>query len=470
LTKTEFISHLSNNLGFAPTEGQSKLFSGLTDFLASGDTNRIFVVKGYAGTGKTSIVRSIVKTFPLTSLKVVLMAPTGKAAKVLSAYTGKTAFTIHKRIYFSTAGDLGLHFALQKNMHTNTVFVVDEASMIGSESLESGHNLLEDLLLYIESGENCRLILIGDTAQLPPVGFDESPALDKGFLERSYSLSVDLFLLDEVMRQGKDSGILTNATILREELSKENSKTQFHLKPFPDVRKIDGYELEDALHSAYSTFGDEEVLVITRSNKNANQYNRQIRSRIRWQESEIAAGDYLMIVRNNYFWLPESHKQGFIANGDTVEVLRIKKIIEKGTFRFAEALVRFTDYPDEDEHDVIILLDTLDSEQPALPWEQQKKLYEFIKESYEHIPSLRERNLKIKQDPFMNALQVKFAWAVTCHKAQGGQWKCVFVDHGYLTEEMLDKSMLRWLYTAITRARERLYLVNFNKIFFEEEL
>lgn len=470
MTKKEFTGLLEQHFGHLPTDGQRRLFDRITDFFASPEYDRVFVLRGYAGTGKTSMVRSLVKTLPHTSLKTVLLAPTGRAAKVLATYSGQQAFTIHKRIYFTQVSELGMRFALQENKYKQAVFIVDEASMIGGENHELQHNLLGDLVEYVMNGDRCRLILIGDTAQLPPVGLEQSPALDKKELESNYFLKVDESRLSEVMRQQLESGILWNATRIRELIETGQSVfPQLSVQGFGDVHRINGDELEDALNSAYDRHGTDEVLVITRSNKNANLYNRQIRARIRWQENEISAGDHLMVVKNNYHWLPQQSAPGFIANGDTVEIQRLGKFYERGEFRFVDALVRFIDYPDQPDLEVRLLLNTLDSEQANLPYSIQTKLFSELEADYAEIPLKRDRIKKLKEDPFLNALQVKFAYAVTCHKAQGGQWQCVFVDQGYLTEEMFDTNYLRWLYTAVTRAREKLYFVNFHKAFFGEE-
>ena len=467
LTKKDFIALLSKNLGFEPTAGQLSLFHQLTDYFSGKENNHVFVVRGYAGTGKTSIVRSLVKTLPQTSLRTVLLAPTGRAAKVLAAYSGQTAYTIHKKIYFTQGGDAGMSFALQRNLHKRTVFIVDEASMIGGENNETEHNLLSDLLEYVINGDQCRLILIGDTAQLPPVGLDESPALDSEQLRKKYYLEVDESRLDEVMRQRLESGILWNATEIRKQLeSGESAFPKLVTEGFSDVKAITGLELEDSLNAAYDKYGTEEVLVITRSNKTANLFNKQIRARIRWQEDELSAGDHLMVVKNNYFWLPETSGPGFIANGDTLQIQRLGRQYDREGFRFADASVSFIDYSEESNLDVKVLINTLDVDQASMPYAEQKKLFALIEEDYMDIRNKRDRMKQMRKDPFINALQVKFAYAVTCHKAQGGQWKCVFVDQGYLTEEMLDTNYLRWLYTAVTRASEKLYLVNFNDKFF----
>jgi len=470
LTKSEFIALLEKHLGFPPTGGQMYLFQKLTEHLSMPGNEKVFVVRGYAGTGKTSIVRAVVRTLKETSLKTVLLAPTGRAAKVLSAYAGKQAFTIHKKIYFAQSGDFGMQFSMQKNKHKNTVFIVDEASMIGASQDEEQHNLLSDLIEYVQSGEACRLMLIGDSAQLPPVGCDESPALDPKFLSTEFFLQVDECRLTEVMRQRLESGILFNATEIRNQIDQSTETIpRLSTQLFPDVMKIQGTDLEDALQSAYTEFGDEEVLVVTRSNKSANLFNRQIRARIKWQDNMISAGDHIMIVKNNYFWLPENSGPGFIANGDTMEILRIKKQEEKGEFLFADAEVRMIDYPDEPEIEVKLMLNALDIEQASMPYLKMKELRKIIEEDYAHLKSKQQRYKAMKKDPFLNALQIKFAYAVTCHKAQGGQWKCVFIDQGYVTEETLDRNYLRWLYTAVTRATLKVCFVNFHKNFYHEK-
>ena len=470
LTKKDFIDALSKNLGHTPTAGQLRLFEHIITFLAGHNPSEVFVLKGYAGTGKTSMVRSLVKTLPLTSIKTVLMAPTGRAAKVLSAYSGQTAWTIHKRIYFSTIANGRMHFALQRNMYHKTLFIVDEASMIGGDNAETEQSLLDDLLAYVQSGNDCRLMLIGDDAQLPPVGLAESPAIDVKILKQQHYLRPAEVKLTEVVRQESNSGILWNATRIRDQIQLgESAFPSLQTLQFSDIRRITGMDLEECLNQAYAKYGTEEVLVITRSNKNAVLYNRQIRARIRWQDNDISSGDHLMIVRNNYFWLPEDSGPGFIANGDTVEVQRLGKRYERGGFHFVDAQVRLLEYPDQPDLEVKLWLDSLDSEQANMNFTQLKQLQQEIEGDYAHIPLKADRNRAMKKDPFLNALQVKFAYAVTCHKAQGGQWKCVFVDQGFLTEEMLDVSLLRWLYTAVTRATEQLYLVNFHKDFFPDE-
>jgi exodeoxyribonuclease V len=457
---------------FEPTPGQQVLVDKLSRFVFSDDERSAFVLKGYAGTGKTTIIGALVKALPEVCMKCVLLAPTGRAAKVLSNHSGQQALTIHKKIYFRRGAADGLgSFVLQQNVHANTLFIVDESSMIpdgGSLSNFRESSLLEDLFEYVYSGSNCRLLFIGDTAQLPPVGLDMSPALDPVHLRKSFFLSVDSVELKDVVRQAGSSGILANATAVRDMINKEEETfPKLDVKGYKDITRITGAELEDALNYSYSKFGPEGTMVICRSNKRANIFNQQIRARIRWQEDEISTGDYLMVVKNNYHWLPPESKAGFIANGDIVELQKVGSIREMHGFRFADVRLRLIDYPDEPELETKIILDTLTSEAPALTPEQGRILYESVTADYMDIGDKSKRLKKVKADPFFNALQVKFAYAVTCHKAQGGQWESVFVEQGYLTEEMVNREFLRWLYTGVTRATEKLYLVNFNKEFFE---
>lgn len=475
MNQQEFSTILLQHFPFEAKGGQRQLFTKLSAFILGKNSDQIFVIKGYAGTGKTTIVRSLVQSLPAVNGKTVLLAPTGRAAKVLSNYTKKQAYTIHKKIYYrKPENDGGLAFTLQQNLHTDTIFVVDEASMISSSGglndngFFGGGSLLDDLIRYVFSGTNCKLIFIGDTAQLPPVGLDASPALDIDFLKASYYFQVDWLELTEVVRQTENSGILTNATAIRNQINEDrNSKPNFILNSFKDIVRLGGDELEDALNDAYNKYGAEDTMVISRSNKRANIFNQQIRARIRWQENELSSGDYMMVVKNNYFWLPEESKAGFIANGDIIQLMSIGKIQEMHGFRFADVRMRMIDYPDEPELETRLLLDTIMSESPALSQTENKRLYESVSADYGDIADKRLRLKKVKEDGFFNALQVKFSYAVTCHKAQGGQWPCVFVEQGYLTDEMINTEYLRWLYTAVSRASEKLYLVNFNKDFFE---
>ena len=455
-----------------PTIKQRKLLTLLSDFIFNENKNALFLLKGYAGTGKTTTIGAFVNSLWTAGKKSVLLAPTGRAAKVISLYSKKPAFTIHKKIYFPKKQSNGsVAFVLQPNKHTNTVFIVDEASMIPdgrqNQQLFDSSSLLDDLISYVYSGVNCKLIFIGDTAQLPPVKLSVSPALEKDTLIYDYHKEVIEIELDEVMRQHEDSGILANATALRLLLKNEDEKFQFDVD-FADIERLeDGYDIEDAIVSAYESDGVEDTAFIVRSNKRANEYNQQIRYNIRGQENEISAGDYIMIVKNNYFWLPESSTAGFIANGDICEVLKILSIKELYGFKFAEVEIRMIDYPEMHPFETVLLLDTLTSESPSLTYEESNKLYQAVKEDYAHEKSKYKQFMAIKKNIYFNSLQVKFSYAMTCHKSQGGQWKTVFIEQPYLPDGV-SKEYFRWLYTAITRAQEKLYLIGFKDDFFTE--
>ncbi len=458
------------HLRFEPTQGQKILVDSLAEMMTTTDNQQLMLVKGYAGTGKTSVISAFVRTLNDFNIRPVLMAPTGRAAKVLSAYSGEQAFTIHKKIYRQKSSKDGFGaFALNFNVHSNTFFIVDEASMISynnaDQSLFGTGNLLDDLLMFVYNDRNCRLVLIGDTAQLPPVGQAQSPALDRRQLE-AYGLNVTECELTEVVRQSQESGILCNATIVREMVAEQQpSYPALQIRPFADIERITGGDLIETLSDAYDKFGTDGVAVICRSNKQANRYNQGIRNRILYREEELTPGDFLMVVRNNYSWIQNSENISFIANGDIVRLIRIRKYIERYGFRFAEVDLCLPDYNDY-EFTAIIMLDVLNSEAASITNEQNKSLYYLVAEDYAHITPKSKQYKKIKEDPFFNALQVKFAYAITCHKAQGGQWPCVFLDQGWLTDEMLNTEYLRWLYTAITRTTEKLYLVNFSDKFF----
>jgi ATP-dependent exoDNAse (exonuclease V) alpha subunit len=475
MTTSQLLKLLKDHFPYEPTPGQNDLLGLIAEFLLDREERNILVIKGYAGTGKTTIVRSIVDVLDKYDHGTVLLAPTGRSAKVLSSYSGKQAFTIHKKIYRLFSGSDGaLRLNLVPNQHKNTLFIVDEASMISNSSamqegnMFSGRTLLDDLMQFVFNGNNCRMILMGDTAQLPPVGTDVSPALDIPYLKASFGIKIRSHELTEVVRQESGSGVLFNATLLRKMItSSGRDKTiKFQLKDFTDVIKVNGEDLEDALNQAYSDYGADETVFICRSNKRANLFNAQIRSRIFGREGELTGGDLLMSVRNNYFWLSESSKAGFIANGEMMEVQRVKGIQNLYDFRFAEASLVLKDYPGEDSFDATLLLDTIRSESPALNSAESRKLYDNISEDYNDIPEKRKKMKKIRENKYYNALQVKFAWALTCHKSQGGQWKAVFVEQGFLKDDSIDSEYQRWLYTALTRASERLYLVNFNEDFF----
>jgi ATP-dependent exoDNAse (exonuclease V) alpha subunit len=455
-----------------PTIKQRKLLTLLSDFIFNQNKNALFLLKGYAGTGKTTTIGAFVNSLWTAGKKSVLLAPTGRAAKVISLYSKKPAFTIHKKIYFPKKQSNGsVAFVLQPNKHTNTVFIVDEASMIPdgrqNQQLFDASSLLDDLISYVYSGVNCTLIFIGDTAQLPPVKLSVSPALEQEILTYDYHKEVTEIELDEVMRQHEDSGILANATALRLLLKKEDEKFQFDVN-FADIERLeDGYDIEDAIVTAYESDGVEDTAFIVRSNKRANEYNQQIRYNIRGQENEISAGDYVMIVKNNYFWLPESSTAGFIANGDICEVLKIFSIKELYGFKFAEVEIRMIDYPEMHPFETVLLLDTLTSESPSLTYEESNKLYQAVKEDYAQEKSKYKQFMAIKKNVYFNSLQVKFSYAMTCHKSQGGQWKTVFIEQPYLPDGV-SKEYFRWLYTAITRAQEKLYLIGFKDDFFIE--
>ena len=450
-----------------PTSDQVDLVERMERFLFQNAERAAFIIRGYAGTGKTTAIAAMIKTFPAFRLKSVLLAPTGRAAKVLSNFSKKPAFTIHKKIYQSERTKDGqTHFKLGANLHTDTIFIVDEASMI-SDGGSYERSLLDDLIEYVYTGKNCKLIFIGDIAQLPPVGRSLSPALDPQFLIQNYYLKLKGVELTQVMRQATESGILHNATKLRMQTVAEKPEIKFDLEGFDDIMRIDGMELEDELNTCISKYGTEDTIVISRSNKRANIFNQQIRVRIKDLDEEIATGDYLMVVKNNYFWLDEKSPVSFIANGDIVEIMGMRNIEELYGFRFLDATIRLVDYPQLQPIDVKLLLDSIHSEAPSLTKEDSNRLFETVMEDYAEVSSKRMKMELLKKNPHFNALQVKFGYAVTCHKSQGGQWKAVFVDQGYLTEEMLNTEYARWLYTAITRATERLYLVNFNDQFFD---
>lgn len=462
------VQQIKGNFLYKPTLEQEKAVKSLADFLFSHQSDSVFLLKGYAGTGKTSLIGALVKTLDQLEQKCVLLAPTGRAAKVFSHYARHSAFTIHKKIYrqrnFSNDMD---NFSLDDNLHQQTLFIVDEASMIPNDGLSGASfgtgRLLDDLIQYVYAGTGCRLMLIGDTAQLPPVGEEESPSLSSDVL-RGYGLEVHEAQLTEVVRQMHDSGILWNATELRRYIAEEEffSLPPIRVEGFPDIRVVPGNELIEAISDCYNSSGMDETIVICRSNKRANVYNKGIRNSILEREDELNSGDLLMVAKNNYFWTEQCKEIDFIANGDIAVVRRVRRTREAYGFRFADVVLAFPDYNDT-ELEVKLLLDTLHTDTPALPKEQNDKLFYSVLEDYADITVKRERMKKMKADPYYNALQVKYAYAVTCHKAQGGQWKRVFLDQGYMTEEMLTPDYFRWLYTAFTRATETLYLVNWPK-------
>jgi ATP-dependent exoDNAse (exonuclease V) alpha subunit len=473
MSPAQFFRLVLEKFPFEPTAPQAIFFEKVAHYLLATTQDELFVLKGFAGTGKTTVISALVNHLQYINQKYVLLAPTGRAAKVMANYAEKQAYTIHKRIYYPKKNkNGGMGFVLQANKFKNTVFIVDEASMIGDSQSENtmyvNGSLLDDLLFYVDAGQNCKLILVGDTAQLPPIQSNVSPALNSDSLALHYNKNIIEIELDEVMRQAEKSGILYNATELRG-LLKRNffSDFQFKIKGFNDIVRLqNGYDIEDAIHQAYANFSIEDTAFIVRSNKRANQYNQQIRSKILGKDSELAIGDFLMVVKNNYFWLKETSEAGFIANGDIIEVLAIRSIKELYGFKFAEVTIRMVDYPNELPFETLLLLDTLTSESPSLTYEESNKLYQEVLQDYEEERQQYRKLLKVKSNPYFNALQVKFSYAITCHKSQGGQWCTVFIEQPYLPDG-IDKEYVRWLYTAVTRAQNKLYLIGFKDDFFE---
>ena len=476
---------IRENFTHNPTKEQEKAISMLSDFLLSRERDSVFLLKGYAGTGKTSLLAALVRTMLQLQQRVMLLAPTGRAAKVLSSYAGAPAFTIHRKIYRQKSiTDMDV-FQNNINLQQDTLFIVDEASMIANESGGSSifgtGRLLDDLMHFVYSCEGCRLLLVGDTAQLPPVGEEESPALNRCMLE-GYGMEVTELCLTQVVRQLEESGILWNATMLRRLIQDDEMSVfpKLRGRSFPDVRVVLGDELIETLNDSYRNHGIDGTIVVTRSNKRANIFNNGIRARILDYEEELSGGDLVMVAKNNYYWvdpptpfrgspdstegsqnLPQKGEGGlsFIANGDVAIVRRLRNERSLYGFRFADATLMFPDY-DRKEMDVTVLLDTLQSEAPALTRQQQEALFNAVWEDYPELTNKRDRMKRLRQDIYYNALQIKYAYAVTCHKAQGGQWEHVYIDQGYITEEMLTPDYFRWLYTAITRATEQVYLVN----------
>jgi len=474
-------SIIASSYQFQPTDEQLVFCRQMADFLSGEIDNKCFILRGYAGTGKTTSVAALVKSLPAFRLRASLLAPTGRAAKVMTSYSGRTALTIHKKIYRKrSAVSTDMSFQLAPNLAEHTLFIIDEASMIADEwNTKNGSSFLKDVMEFIYNRKNCAVLFVGDTAQLPPVGSLDSPALNKSYVEQNFGLQVTETELREVVRQGQKSGILANASMLRDlinahiEALEKNAENKIALphfitKGYKDIFRMTGLKLVEGLEYAYRKFDIENSLVVCRSNKSANVYNQQIRARLLYREEELTGGDQIMVVRNNYFWLPDNEATSFIANGDMARIVRVRNEEERYGFRFSEVQLEFLDYPDAGQVTCKVMLDTLVGETPNLSYEDSKKLYEGVSLDYEHINNKKERLLAIKQDPYYNALQIKFAYAVTCHKAQGGQWDAVFVDQGYLTDEMVDLEFLRWLYTAVTRAKMELFLVNFAPNLFAE--
>jgi len=459
---------LRRNFPFQPTPDQARALQLLADYLEDKGPFQAFLLRGYAGTGKTTLVRSLVKSMAGIGRRTVLLAPTGRAAKVMGQYAGRPAFTLHKYLYQPRRQKGGgVQFVLRENKGRQMVFIVDEASMINDQEGDLGGNLLSDLLHFFAAGTSCKLILIGDVAQLPPVHAEASPALDPNWLEQVHRRPSQTAELSQVMRQEKGSQLLANATALRA-LQGENPHPQPVFRTGPDVvRLLEGFEVEEALNLSFAECGREGTAVIVRSNKRAGLYNRQIRQRILWQEDEISTGDYLMVVKNSYFWLPAESKASFIANGDIVELLQIYEIKFLYGYRFARVKIRLVDYPDEPPLEVQIFLDVLDRPSASLPWEESRQFYQTVLLDYADEPSRYKQHEAVRNNPYFNALQVKFAYAVTCHKAQGGQWDRVFVEKPWLPpEEGIGLDYLRWLYTAFTRAKDRVYLIGFDDAYF----
>lgn len=458
-----------------PTHGQQEACRAIVEFLYDPDPNSAFILKGYAGTGKTSLISALIQTAPELQISTILLAPTGRAAKVLSSYSGRPAYTIHKKIYATYTDPFGnTRLVRSRNKESYTLFIVDEASMIGADPQpESSHLLLDDLIGYVLDGSHCRLLFLGDTAQLPPVGSDESPALDPAFLSAVSPLHISSCELTEVVRQDHLSGILSNATRLRTLIAQAGQYDEpelplFSLDRQDDLLRISGADLEELLNIQLGSNNPENCCLITRSNKRANLFNQYIRSRILFREEEINAGDFLMVVKNNYYWLDPESDIGFIANGDIVEVLSVRNFKELYGFHFVDATLRFVDYPDAPEQDCKLILETLHSESPSLTREEHEQLFRQVLEDYADLPNRQAQIQAVKKDPCYNALQIKFAYSLTCHKTQGGQWPTVIIDQGYLTPDMLDRNYLRWLYTALTRSTSKAYLLNFEDFFFHD--
>lgn len=472
MTSTDFYQLLRKNFPYQTTLKQDLFLQKIAQFVTSSQQDEVFVLKGYAGTGKTTLLSTLVHELKHVQKKHVMLAPTGRAAKVISNYSNEPAHTIHKRIYYPKKDkNSGVAFTMQANKSKNTLFIVDEASMISDATTDATMythgSLLDDLMYYVYSGQNCKLLLIGDTAQLPPIHMDISPALDIDHLSLNYHMEVYHMELDEVMRQEEDSGILYNATELRSLLpSYFYDAFTFDLAPFHDIVRLqDGNDILDAIQEAYDRDGMDETVFIVRSNKRANQYNQQIRYKILDKESELSPGDFVMVVKNNYYWLKDQTVTDFIANGDIAEILQIYKFNELYGFRFAQVRIRLIDYPNLPPFDTIVMLDTLSSESASLSYEEAQKLYHEVSLDYEEERTAYRKLQKVKENEYFNALQIKFSYAITCHKSQGGQWNKVFIEQPYLPDG-ITKDYIRWLYTAMTRAKNKLYLIGFSDDFF----
>jgi exodeoxyribonuclease V len=457
-------SLIRQNIKHEPTPGQNKIMEKLADFIINHHENSIFLVQGFAGTGKTTLIGALVRALDELKIKTLLLAPTGRAAKVFSGYAGRQAYTIHRKIYRQKSSQDGFgEFELAKNFSGFQVVIVDEASMISDTIQEAGAfgngRLLADLVTFVKDSAKCRLILIGDTAQLPPVGLTISPALDKNELALYMSVAGHEILTD-VVRQSRNSGILQNATIVRAYIDQGRlAIPKIIKKSFGDIMHIGAHEMPEFLERTYNRFGMEDVIVVCRSNKRTNQYNAGIRKSVLFREDELTTGDLLMVVKNNYHWFSGNDEIDFIANGDIVQVVKIIKYTDRYGFRFAFAKLHMIDY--QIDFEAWVMIDTLASDASAPRKEHNDKLFYGVLEDFAHVESRKKQYQYVKEDPFYNALQVKYAYAITCHKAQGGQWKAVFIDQGYLQADRIDMEYLRWLYTAITRATHELYFVNF---------
>lgn len=469
----EYISsQIYSKFGFTPTFGQKKIIENFSQWIADSDFESVFILNGYAGTGKTTLLSALANALNSINIKPILLAPTGRAAKVLAQHTRMAAHTVHKRIYRErSSATYQSHFDLDLNREQGAVFIVDEASMIANSSTDDAlfgsGSLLDDLVGYVRSGRNCRLMLVGDSAQLPPVGHQLSPALDPERM--SVYGRVVYNTLDEVVRQQQQSGILFNATLVRCMLEAGIYERPLLRTSFDDFHRLSGADFIETVEDCYSRYGRDEVIVITRSNKRANRYNEGIRGRVLGSENEIESGDRIMVVKNNYHFTEreEDCPIDFVANGDRAELRKIRRFEEFYGFRFATAVMRFADYGDF-ELECKVLLDTIASESPSLTAEQSRKLFYAVAEDYADLKSKAKQFKQVRENSYYNAMQIKFAYSVTCHKAQGGQWRAVFIDRLLFGEEQMSRDFMRWLYTAITRATEQIYLVNFDDGFFED--
>lgn len=471
LSKKQFIEAFISHVPHTPTNGQNIAIQKITQFLYKINPGQLFILKGYAGTGKTTLISALVNTFAEFNKKTILLAPTGRAAKVFSVYSGKKAFTIHKFIYKIKNKNGIVEIVRKENKWNHTLFIVDEVSMISNLTHENelfgNNNLLDDLINFVFEGENNKLLFIGDDAQLPPVHSDESPAMNIDFLRHSFHLEIDEYQLTDVVRQTSESGILYNATLLRSKINHlDFSLPVFSNLLFEDFQRLSSQDLEEELNILYTSYDPEDIVIITRSNKRALIFNNEIRNRIFYRENQIATGDYIMSVKNNYHWIEEDSEVGFLANGDMMEIQNIIKTNSLYGFNFADVRVRLCDYPQFPDVELKVILNSLESPAASLSQTDLKTLYHEVSKDYEDIPNKRVRFLKIKNNPYLNAAQVKFSYALTCHKTQGGQWKIAFIDFNYIKGKEMDKESLRWLYTALTRTTEKVYLLNFPDDFF----